>query len=297
MATSPPRLSPVLVSDAAGVADLAARLATEPAVALDTESNSFHVLRERVCLLQISTRAADYVVDPFAADPRGRGAALAAVPQLVLHGADYDVRCLKREYGFALPNLFDTMAAARRLGRAGLGLSALVEHHFGVRLAKDFQRSDWGRRPLSAEQVAYAALDTHFLLPLHDLLSTELAARGLVDAARQEFARIAAVEPRPRVFDPEGWRKMKGARELDAGGRAVLRALWLAREERAGELDRPPFKVMPEATMLEVARRRPRTEAELLRVPGVTPVVVRRLGEVALSAARGTEPCGSGGPA
>jgi ribonuclease D len=290
MPSPPPRLSPVFVSDAAGVAELVGRLGGEPVVALDTESNSFHVLRERVCLLQISTRSADYVVDPFAADPRALGPVLAAVPRLVLHGADYDVRCLKREYGFALPNLFDTMAAARRLGRAGLGLSALVEHHFGVRLAKDFQRSDWGRRPLSAEQVAYAALDTHFLLPLHDLLAAELSSRSLEGAAREEFARIAAVEPRPRVFDPEGWRRLKGARELDAGGRAVLRALWFAREARAGELDRPPFKVMPEPTMLEVARRCPRTEEELLRVPGVTPVVVRRMGAAALSAARGIEP-------
>ena len=290
MAATPPRLAPVLVSDAAAVDALAARLAAEPVVALDTESNSFHVYRERVCLLQISTREADFVVDPFAADPRPLGAALGAVPALVLHGADYDVRCLKREYGWTLPGLFDTMAAARRLGRAGLGLSALVEHQFGVRLSKDFQRSDWGRRPLSAEQVAYAALDTHFLLPLHDLLARELEARGLTAAAREEFARIAAVEPRPKVFDPEGWRRLKGARELDRAGRAVLRALWIAREERASELDRPPFKVMPEPTMVEVARRRPRTEEALLRVPGVTPVVLRRLGEVALAAAREAAP-------
>ena len=281
---SRPSLSPTFVADGAALEALARRLEAEPRVALDTESNSFHVLRERVCLLQISTRQADYVVDPFAADPRPLGPVLAAVPELVVHGADYDVRCLKREYGFALPGLFDTMTAARRLGRVGLGLSALVEQHFGVRLAKDYQRSDWGRRPLSAEQVAYAALDTHFLLPLHDLLAAELAARGLVEAAREEFARVAAVEPRPRVFDPEGFRHMKGARDLDPAGRAVLRALWLAREARASELDRPPFKVMPEQAMLEVARRRPRTEEALLRVPGVTAVVLRRMGEAALAA-------------
>jgi ribonuclease D len=280
----------VLVSDAAGVAALAERLAAEPSVALDTESNSFHVYRERVCLLQISTRDGDFVVDPFAADPRPLGPPLAAVPALVLHGADYDVRCLKRQYGWTLPGLFDTMAAARRLGRAGLGLSALVERHFHVRLSKDFQRSDWGRRPLSAEQVSYAALDTHFLLPLHDLLARELEARGLAAAAREEFSRIAAVEPRPKVFDPEGWRRLKGARELDARSRAVLRALWVAREERASELDRPPFKVMPEPAMVEIARRRPLSEEELLRIPGVTPTVLRRLGEVVLAAARATGP-------
>ncbi|GEJ57286.1 ribonuclease D [Anaeromyxobacter diazotrophicus] len=281
----PPRLQPVLVADAPALAELLRALAAEPVVALDTESNSFHVLRERVCLIQLSTRGGDFVVDPFAVDVRPLGPVLASAQAIVLHGADYDVRCLKREYGFGLPALFDTMAAARRLGRPGLGLSALVEQHFGVKLAKDFQRSDWGRRPLSAEQVRYAALDTHFLLPLFDLLAGELRERGLWEPAREEFARIAAVEPRPRVFDPEGWRRLKGSRDLDAPGRAVLRALWLLREERAGALDRPPFKVMPEQAMLEVARRRPRTEAELLRIPGLTTVVLRRMGEGLLAAA------------
>src|SRR5918911_1345281 len=170
MVATLPRLAPVLVADAAGVEALARALAAEPAVALDTESNSFHVYRERVCLIQISTRSADYVVDPLAIDPRPLGVVLASAGAVVLHGADYDVRCLKREYGFTLPRLFDTMAAARRLGREALGLSALVEQHFGVKLSKDFQRSDWGRRPLTAEQLSYAALDTHFLLPLYDLL-------------------------------------------------------------------------------------------------------------------------------
>ena len=284
MPSSPPRLEPVLVADARALDELLAALAAEPAVALDTESNSFHVYRERVCLIQLSTRGGDFVVDPFAVDVRPLGPVLASAEAVVLHGADYDVRCLKREYGFALPSLFDTMAAARRLGRAGLGLSALVEEHFGVALSKDFQRSDWGRRPLAAEQVRYAALDTHFLLALFDLLAGELRERGLWEAAKVEFARIAAVEPRPRLFDPEGWRRLKGARDLDAAGRAVLRALWILREERAGALDRPPFKVMPEQAMLEVARRRPKAEQDLLRIPGVTSVVLRRMGDALLAA-------------
>jgi len=293
MPSQPPRLQPVLVADAPALQGLVGALAGEPAIALDTESNSFHVYRERVCLIQISTRETDWVVDPFAVDLRPLGPVLAAVPALVLHGADYDVRCLKREYGFALPALFDTMAAARRLGRLGLGLSALVEEQFGVRLSKDFQRSDWGRRPLTVEQVSYAALDTHFLLPLYETLAAELRARDLWSEAAQEFGRIAAVEPRPRVFDPEGWRKMKGARELDLAGGAVLRALWVAREERASALDRPPFKVMPEQSMVEVARRRPRGEAELLRVPGVTTVVLRRMGAAVLAAIQGEQPPGA----
>jgi len=274
------------VADAASLAALADEVAGESVVALDTESNSFHVYRERVCLLQLSTRRGDYVVDPMAVDVRPLGAALASGRELVLHGADYDVRCLKREYGWSLPRIFDTMAAARRLGSAELGLSALVHAHFGVRLSKDHQRSDWGRRPLSGEQLRYAALDTHFLLPLHARLSGELAARGLADEARREFDRIAAVEPRPKVFDPEGWRRLKAARGLDPAGREVLRALWLAREETASESDRPPFKVLGEHAMVEIARRRPRSAEQLAAIPGVTPKVLQRMGDAILAALR-----------
>ncbi len=285
---------PTLVADPAALAALVERVRAEPVVAVDTESNSFHVYRERICLLQISTRAEDFIVDPFALDVAPLGAALCDGRETVFHGADYDVRCMKREYGWALPRLFDTMAAARRLGRAGLGLSALVESHFGVRLSKANQRSDWGRRPLSRDQIAYAALDTHFLLPLRDLLAGELEARGALDEARREFERIAAAEPRERVFDPDGWRRLKGARELDAAGRKVLSALWLAREEAARAADRPPFKVLAEQTMVDVARRRPRGGGELVRLPGVTPSVMRRMGDAIIGAiAASADPIGS----
>jgi ribonuclease D len=275
---------PELVADPGSLARLLEVLGAEPVVALDTESNSFHVYRERVCLLQVSTPAADWVVDPLSVDVTPLAEVFCDGREMVLHGADYDVRCLRREFGWRFPRLFDTMAAARRLGHAGLGLSAVVEAHFGVKLSKGFQRSDWGRRPLTHEQLAYAALDTHFLLPLHTRLSTELERRGLLESAREEFARIAAVEPRERVFDPEGWRRIKGARELDPPGARVLRALYLAREERARASDRPPFKVLGDHTLLALARARPKSAERLRDFPGVTPSVLRRMGDAILDA-------------
>ena len=282
--------TPFLVADSSSLSRLVEEVRAEPVVALDTESNSFHVYRERICLLQVSTRAADYVVDPLAVDPSPLGEVLCDGRETVLHGADYDVRCLRREYGWHLPRLFDTMAAARRLGRQGLGLSALVEAHFGVRLSKTFQRSDWGQRPLTSAQLAYAALDTHYLLALRDMLAGELDARGASEQARREFERIAAVVARERVFDPEGYRRLRGARELEPVGRAVLRAIYVAREERASGLDRPPFKVLGEDAMIAIARRLPRDADELGRIPGVTPSVMRRLGDEILSAVRAEAP-------
>jgi ribonuclease D len=274
-----PASPPDLVADESALARLAEALRGEAIVALDSESNSFHVYRERVCLIQLSTRTRDYVVDPLAVDVRPLGEVLCDGRETVLHGADYDVRCLRREYGWRFPRLFDTMAAARRLGREGLGLSALVASHFGVRLSKANQRSDWGRRPLTSDQLAYAALDTHFLLPLHALLAAELDARGAAAAARTEFERIASAEAHERVFDPEGWRRIRGARELDEAGKTVLRALYLAREECARAADRPPFKVLAEPTMVEIARRRPALPEALAAIPGITPSVMRRMGD------------------
>src|SRR5512137_2468911 len=275
---SGPSPTPSYVADGASLEALARRIEGEPRVALDTESNSFHAYRERVCLMQISIAGADFIVDPIAVDVRPLGAVLGGERELVLHGADYDVRCLRREFGWDLGRIFDTMIAARRLGSKELGLAALVQAHFGVRLTKEHQRADWGRRPLTPAQLRYAALDTHFLLPLHDILSSGLAKGGGVDEARREFDRIAAARAHARVFDADGWRKLKGARELDGEGKKVLRALWVAREELASEIDRPPFKVIPEMSMVELARTRPREERLVRAVSGITPRVMEKAG-------------------
>ena len=141
---SRPSPEPAYVADAASLETLARRLEAEPRVALDTESNSFHAYRERVCLMQISIPGADFIVDPIAVDVWPLGAVLGGERELVLHGADYDVRCLRREFGWDLGRIFDTMIAARRLGSKELGLAALVQAHFGVRLTKEHQRADWG---------------------------------------------------------------------------------------------------------------------------------------------------------
>lgn len=284
---SAPAPVPSLVAGAAALEDLVRRLAEEPRIALDTESNSFHAYRERVCLLQISIPGGDFIVDPLAVDVAPLGPVLGGEREVVLHGADYDVRCLRREYGWDLGRIFDTMAAARRLGSRELGLAALVQAHFGVRMTKEHQRADWGRRPLTGDLLRYAAMDTRFLLPLSDILAEGLAKAGAADEARKEFDRIASARAHARVFDREGWRKLKGARGLDPEGRTVLAALWVAREERASAIDRPPFKVIPESAMVELARLRPADEAGVRRIPGVTPMVMERAGAAILRVLHG----------
>jgi len=256
-------------------------------VGLDTESNGFHAYFEKVCLLQIATPGADWAVDtlalgisplvPLLADP---------ARECILHAAEYDVLCMKRDYGFSFGRIFDTHAAAKTLGIEKVGLHDLLADQLGVQLEVDEQRSDWGKRPLSERQLEYAFADVGYLIALREKLGEQLSSRGLVEEAEAEFARLIAKEPRAREFDPEGWQKMKAARALDGRGRAVLRELYLLRDQRARDLNRPAFKVLSDLFLAEAARRLPRNEEELLRVPGTSPMTLKKVGAQLLDAVR-----------
>ena len=146
------------------------RLASEPRIAVDTESNSLYAYQEKVCLLQVSIPGADYLVDPLASPGLGEMRSIFADPSIekVLHACEYDVICLRRDFGFQLANLFDTMWAARILGWPRVGLADILKERFDVTLDKRWQRYNWGKRPLPADALAYAQLDTHYLLRLRD---------------------------------------------------------------------------------------------------------------------------------
>ncbi len=276
-----------LVADEAGVARVAEAVAAETRVALDTESNGFHAYSEQVCLVQLATPHADFAIDVLAVGIGRLGPLLSdSAREVVLHAAEYDVMCLKREWGLTLGRIFDTHAAAKVLGIERVGLGNLLHDELGVELTEDEQRSDWGKRPLRAEQLAYAFADVQHLLPLREKLGARLSERGLSAEAEAEFERLIAKEARPREFDAEGWQKMKAARTLDGRGRGVLREMYLLRDRRARELNRPPFKVLSDLLLGEVARRQPRTEQELLRVPGAQPAVLRKLAPQILEAVR-----------
>ena len=276
-------------------------IAREPRIALDTESNGFHAYYEKVCLVQIATSDADFAVDPLALSlapllPLLRDPAR----EVILHAAEYDVLCMKRDYGLTFSRIFDTHAAAKVLGIEKVGLHNLLADQLGIQLTIDEQRSDWGKRPLSAEQLTYAFADVQYLLAMRDKLGAELAAKGLAAEAEAEFARLTSKEPKPREFDPEGWQRMKAARTLDGKGRGVLRELFLLRDARARELNRPAFKVLSDLFLAEVARRLPKSEEELVRVPGASPNALKRVGPQVIEAvARGliAEPVARPNPA
>ena len=184
--TLPP---PVLVQTADEYERLILDLNRRARIAVDTESNSLHAYRERVCLIQFSTPQTDYILDPFAFDNLDALAPIFASPRIekIFHALEYDLICLRRDYGFEFCNLFDTMQAGRILGRKLAGLDRLLEDKFGVKVNKRFQKADWAVRPLSRDLQLYARLDTHYLIPLRDLLKAELVEKGLWPLAEEDF--------------------------------------------------------------------------------------------------------------
>ncbi len=288
---------PVLVAEPDSLARLVDDLAHEPAVGVDTESNSLYAYRERVCLIQFSTPAQDYILDPLALAGLGALGSLFANPaqQKIFHAAEYDLICLKRDYDFKFANVFDTMVAARTLGWPRLGLGAILQERFRVTMNKRFQRANWGERPLTDELLDYARLDTRYLVALQGVLAAELAAAGRAAEAQEEFERLERVTgaapqtpggPGADGGNPHAFWRVNGARDLTPAQAAVLRELFQYREHQAERADRPPFKVMSDQTLLEVARVQPLSLDELPGLPGMTQAQLQRHGARLLQAVR-----------
>jgi ribonuclease D len=254
-------------------------LSSETLLAVDTEAASFHRYRDRVYLLQVSSRQRTAVVDPLAVRDLGALGQLLADPQveIVFHDADYDLRLLEQEYGFRATRLFDTRIAAQLLNEPGIGLAALLEKYFGVKLDKRYQRADWSARPLSREMISYAASDTRHLPGLRDIMREQLATRGRLSWAEEEFELLAQVRWRSDEGEP-GFLRIKGAKALKGRALAVLREVHAWREELAARSDRAPFRILSNEPMLEIARIQPRELAGLRAIRGVGGELVERRG-------------------
>lgn len=254
-----------------------------PRLAIDTESNSMYAYQERVCLVQVSAPHADYLIDPLAKsiDLSVLGP-LFADPSVekIYHACEYDVISLRRDFGFAFANLFDTMWAARILGWPHVGLADILKERFGVKMDKRWQRFNWGQRPLPSDALAYAQLDTHYLIQLRDLQLRELREKDRLEEAGEVFADLAQSEAAPRddLGNGDGFWRVKGAHDLDAIGRAVLRELYSYRDGEARRADRPPFKIIGDSALVELARRCPAHLDQLRRIPGMSEGQIARHG-------------------
>lgn len=272
-----------IVATPEALQDFIHSLNQEPAFALDTESNSLHAYYERVCLIQVSTASQDFIIDPLALTDLSPLAPLMANKgiQKVLHAGDYDIACLKRDFGFEFANLFDTMLAATTLGETNLGLAALLESRFGLKLEKKFQRADWGKRPLMPAMLAYAQTDSRYLLALRDLLIPDLIATGRFETFKEDCAALALV---PAAASTHELRlcHVKGAQALKPKQLGLLRELQIMRENLAKKHDKPPFKILGDRALVELAVNQPRYMEELQLLPSLTQRLVRRYGRIVL---------------
>ena len=255
-------------------------------LAVDTEAASFHRHRDRVYLLQISSRQETAVVDPLAVDSLAPLGEVLADPkvEVVFHDADYDLRLLHQEFGFSAVNLFDTRVAAQLLNEPGVGLAALLEKYVGVHLDKRYQRADWSVRPLSPEMLEYAAADTRHLPALRDLLRARLAELGRLEWAEEEFALLSGVRWSAPDADEPAYLRMKGAKALTGRGLAVLRELFQWRVDLAQRTDRAAFRILNNEPMLSMAQSPPADLPALKAVRGIGPEQAERRGKDILAA-------------
>ena len=253
-------------------------------VAVDTESNSLYAYRERVCLIQVSADGDDFLLDALAdLDLGGLGAVFADNEiEKIFHAAEYDIICLKRDYGFRFANLFDTMQAARILGIEKLSLSNMLEEKFEVQQGRSFQKADWGRRPLTDGMKHYARLDTHFLIPLREKLGEALRGKKLAPLAEEDFARLCAVQP--NGGGEALYAQVSGYHLLDPRELRVLDELARFRDGQARRMDRPLFKAISSKALLAAAKAKPTSQKDLENVEGLPQRLAQRYGKGLLSA-------------
>ena len=284
--TEYPNEDPIWVAEPEHLQRVVDILAGYDKLAIDTESNGLFVYKEQVCLIQISTSDADYLIDPLAISDLSPLQVLFSNPEIekIFHAAEYDLIGFKRDYDFVFENIFDTMLAGRILGKKGLGLASMLSENFNIELDKRFQRANWGKRPLPADQLAYARLDSHYLISLRELLYKQLAEKDLLALAGEDFVRMCDV----KVTTPENcfsnfWR-IPGREELTGQQYAVLHVLCEYRAQRAKAANKPVFKILGNKTLVDIAQRLPSSMRDLNGIIGLPPTQIRRYGDGILNA-------------
>jgi len=252
--------------------DAMARVAAQPVVSVDTEADSLHSYFDKVCLIQMSTADEDLIIDPLRKFDLTKFGEILANRDItkILHGADYDLRILNRDFGFTIANLVDTMVCSQLLGYEAFGLAALLDRHFGFKVDKKHQRADWAMRPLPPDMLDYAATDTRHLVALADRLREELKALGRWEWAVEEFGRLEQIRFNEKDSDEEPFRRLKGLGALDRRSLAVVRALYDYRDGLAREADRPPFKIFSNDLIFEVAKIKPLATHDFNAIKGVS---------------------------
>jgi ribonuclease D len=257
---------PPILTTTEQVSEFAAELEKHPVIAVDLEADSMHNYQEKVCLLQFSTPTTTVLVDPLLGADLASLKPVLANPQVrkIFHAADYDIRCLARDFDIEINGLFDTMISSQFLGEERFGLADVLRKYFSVELDKQYQRADWSKRPLSEAMVRYAAEDTSHLHELVENLEEQLIARGRLEWVKEEFTLMEKV--RFAVHEGPLFLRFKGAGTLDCRQLAVLENLLQWRDIEAQRRDTPLYKVLGNKSLLQLAKLTPTTQNILPQV-------------------------------
>ncbi len=280
-------LPPIWVNTIQSLKKMTEDLAAQIRVAVDTESNSLHAFREQVCLLQFSSPKADYLVDPLALKDLSLLSPLFANPKIekIFHAAEYDLICLRRDFGFSFVNLFDTMQAARILGYPAVGLDRLLGDKFGVKMDKRHQKANWAARPLTQEQIYYARFDTHYLFDLRDVLEQELREKERLEFAVEDFARACSLDEQKQKSNGASWERFSGRKDLSLRELTVISQLCKWRDKEAEKLNRPPYKVVMDDVFVMLAKNPPEKKVDL-SAAGLSEKQIKLWGDQVLGAIR-----------
>lgn len=269
---------PPILTTTAQVVEFAEKLRQHPVIAVDLEADSMHNYQEKVCLLQFSTVDETVLIDPLAGADLAALRPVLADPKIrkIFHAADYDIRCLARDFDIVIDGLFDTMISSQFLGEEKFGLADVLRKYFAVELDKQYQRADWSKRPMSEGMIRYAGEDTCHLHNLVEIFEQKLREMGRLEWVKEEFALLEKV----RFTQHEGplFLRFKGSGTLDRRQLAVLENLLQWRDSEAQRRDCPLYKVFGNKQLVQVAALKPQQLKKLQQVEGLSPRLIDRYG-------------------
>lgn len=276
----------ILIETTRQLLEMISDLRNQSSIGVDTESNSLFEYQEKICLIQFSTIEQDYLVDTIKLkelSPLNEIFSSDAIEK-IFHAAEYDLMCLKRDFHFEFNNIFDTMIASRILGFRSIGLQSLLKEYFDVEVEKKYQRANWGKRPLPNEMLQYAQCDTHYLIELRKILLEKLKQEKKWELATEDFNRMTCVDAFVNNKNNDHYWKIIKSNSLSPQQENVLIEIYFLRENLARQLNRPPFKVFGNQTIVELAKKLPKNDNQLNNINGLSPKLIQKYGKQILQA-------------
>ena len=222
--------------------------------AVDTEADSLHSFEEKLCLIQFGCDGRFALIDPLVMSVEEMAPLIDFVEaaKVWMHGADFDMTMLRRTFGRVPELIYDTQTAARLVGLRQFGFANLVAHYYDIKISKQSQKADWGKRPLPEKMLEYAVNDVRYLLPIAEVLESHVTALG-----RTDWFVESCVNARTTVLgrtgkDPDQVWRIQGWGKLQRKALNYLRSVWHWRDDEARRRDRPPFKIMNNELILTI---------------------------------------------